>query len=185
MTSIFGFEQPDQSAPTGGYAMPEGIPQPDVYTEKEKALRDLFVAQYLIDYDQVRAAQRCGFNFQMAQEYAHKFMAEPYVQLRISEVGIGKNNDEPATLDYDKKRIREMLMKEANNYGPGSSHAARVASLKALMELNGMVKKDTGKSGPASKGGVMQVPAIADLDEWEQAASQSQDALAEHAKSGA
>ncbi len=161
--------------------IPSQTPEGRQYTDAEKALRDLFVIEYLVDYDPVKAAMRCNFGGQFAIEYSKKFMAEPYVQQRISQLGTSADVDPEELSSFNRRRIREQLTREAFYYGPGSSHAARVAALKALSDIEGMTPKGgargvAGKGGAAA-GGVMQVPAIADIDAWEAAASESQDTL--------
>jgi hypothetical protein len=163
-----------------GFQLPTDIPAPEEMSAREKALRDLFVSEYLIDYDQVKAAQRCGFTLQFAQEYGRRFMEEAYVQRRLNEVRFMKTDDR-STEEYDKVRIRTSLMREAHNYGPGSTHAGRVAALSKLATLYGMEAPKKIDANIQHRGGVMAVPGIASLDDWEKQASASQDNLAAHA----
>lgn len=150
-------------------------------SEREKALRDMFVSEYLVDYDQVKAAQRCGFNLQFAVEYAKRFMEESYVQQRIRDVTFMKV-DEKAIEQFDKTRIKAALMAEAHYRGPGSSHAGRVAALSKLASLYGMEAPKKSAMDVTHKGGVMAVPGIASLAEWEQTAAESQDKLVANAR---
>lgn len=147
---------------------------------REKALRDCFVAEYLVDYDAVCACLRIGFNNQFAKEFAIKLMAEPYVQKRINEVRF-QDIPEKDLEAYNKKRIASKLMQEAHYMGPGSSHAARVAALSKLAALNNMEPAKKVDATVNHRGGVMAVPGIAKLDDWEKAASASQDTLVAHA----
>jgi Terminase small subunit. len=186
----FGFKKEDSTAykesGVESLPLPTSIPQDpsSCYTEGEKALRDMFVAQYLVDYDAVRAAQRCGFAFQFAVEYARKFLDEPYVQIRIAEIrGRAVGNTEQ-TQEYNKQRTVERLMYEAHYNGPGSTAAARVAALKALSDIFAMTSSAqktaaslNGSNGAGCAGGVMVVPAIADIDAWEAEAVKRQKAL--------
>ena len=159
-----------------------GIDQPPLeMSEREKALRDLFVSEYLVDYDQVKAAQLCGFTLQFAVEYAKKFMEEPYVQRRIREVTFMKV-DEKAIEQFDKTRIKAALMAEAHYRGPGSSHSGRVAALSKLASLYGMEAPKKGSMDVTHRGGVMAVPGIASLSDWEQVAAESQDQLVANAR---
>lgn len=153
----------------------------DIYsTPAQKALRDMFVNEYLIDYDAVAAAQRCGFERQFAREFATKFMDEAYVQQRINAIKFA-DMDPQAETKYNQARVKAALMFEAHYRGPGSSHAARVAALSKLAALNGLENPKKIEATVKHMGGVMAVPGIAKLDEWEQAASDSQDALIKHA----
>lgn len=170
----------DSPTEVSGFVLPDTAPRQKEMTEREKALRDAFVSEYLVDYDQVRAAMRCGFNRQFAQEYAKLFMDEPYVQKRINEVRFMKT-DERALEEYDKARIKSSLMHEAHYHGPGSSQAARVAALGKLAAMYGMEAPKKIEANVAHRGGVMAVPGIAALDDWEQTASASQDELVRHA----
>jgi len=165
----------------GGYQLPEAIPIADDMNPREKALRDLFVSEYLVDYDALRAAQRCGFNFQFAVEYAKKFMQEPYVQQQINAVKF-REYPEHDVATYEKKRIMASLIAEAHYKGPGSSHSSRVAALSKLASIYGMDAPKKIEQSITNRGGVMAVPGIAKLDDWENAASQSQDALVQHAR---
>lgn len=163
-----------------GTPLPSGLPDPEKMNPREKALRDMFVSEYLIDFDQVRAAMRCGFDQQFAIEYSRKFMEESYVQKRINEVRFMKV-DEKALEDFDKTRIRSSLMAEAHYYGPGSSSASRVSALGKLAVIYGMEAPKKVDVNAVHRGGVMAVPGIASLDDWEKQASASQDELVKHA----
>jgi hypothetical protein len=165
-----------------GYQLPESVPEPQALTEREQALRNLFVAEYLVDFDQTAAAMRCGFNRQFAIEYGTKFMAEPYVLKKINSVKFQDVDVPEDQDDYDAKRVRSALMLEAHYRGPGSSHAARVAALAKLASLIGMDKPIKTEQTVNHRGGVMAVPGIASLDDWEKAASESQDALVKDAR---
>lgn len=149
-------------------------------TPAQKALRDMFVNEYMVDYDPVAAAQRCGFERQFAREFASKFMDEAYVQQRINAVKF-MDVDPQSEQKYNQQRVKAALMFEAHYRGPGSSHAARVAALSKLAALNGLDAPKKIDATIKHLGGVMAVPGIAKLDDWEQAASESQDALVKHA----
>lgn len=141
---------------------------------KEKELRDKFVDEYLLDFDQTAAAIRIGFSASFAQTYAEKFMTEPYVRKRIAEMQTALAEDDKLEADLDRRRIRAALMREAHYRGPGSSHAARVSALAKLASIRDMDAPTKIKSEVALRGGVMMVPGIANLEEWEKAAQASQ-----------
>lgn len=146
----------------------------DTLDPRQKALRDLFVAEYLIDYNQVNAAMRCGFPREFAVQFATQFMDEPYVQQRIKAMEFTPM-DPKQEEEYNKQRIKTQLMREAMYKGPGSSHAARVSALTTLAKLNSMEPSKKVEQNINLQGGVMRVPAPpGSLDEWEQAASKSQ-----------
>lgn len=147
------------------------------YNDRERALRLRFVSEYLVDFDQTAACLRLGFYRDQAIEYAKKLMEEPYVAREISRAmtrDYGNSSDEQA---YNKARIQSQLFREANYKGPGSSQAARVAALKQLAVMHGMDAPAKTENVHRIQGGVMAVPAITDLDSWEQAAVKSQEDL--------
>ena len=160
---------------------PEEFRDQQELTAHEQALRDLFVAEYMNDFDQVAAAQRCGFQYQFAVEFATRFMREPYVLRKIQQI---RMTTYPAkeTADYEKNRIKAALLFEAHNRGPGSSHAARVAALTRLAAIYGLEAPKKVDQTVTHRGGVMAVPGIAALDDWEKQASASQDQLVAHAR---
>src|SRR3990172_7975747 len=104
-------------------------------TVREKALRDLFVTEYLTDYNPLAAAQRCGFNYAFAQDYAIKFMEESYVRQRIKDREVAADQDSE---EVDKRRIRKALFEQAFYRGADSSHSARVSALGKLAAIYGM-----------------------------------------------
>ena len=141
---------------------------------KEKELRDKFVDEYLLDFDQTAAAIRIGFSASFAQTYAEKFMTEPYVRQRIAALQTAMAEDEKIEAELDRRRIRAALMREAHYRGPGSSHAARVSALAKLASIRDMDAPTKIKSEMTMRGGVMMVPGIANLEDWEKAAQASQ-----------
>jgi hypothetical protein len=152
------------------------FPLPAEMSAREKALRDTFVAEYLIDYSQVKAAMRCGFPREFAIEWGQKLMEEPYVQKKLTQLEMTPM-DEKAEFEYNRQRIKQQLMKEAYYKGPGSSHAARVSALAKLAVIYDLEAPKKSKIDVNHRGGVMQVPPVAGVDDWESAALASQEAL--------
>jgi len=161
---------------------PECIPDEENIPARERALLDLFVQEYLVDYSPTNAAMRCGFQKSFAVQYGMQFMERPYVQRRIKALEFAPA-DPKADEEYNKARVKQALIKEAYYKGPGSSHAARVTALRALAELYGMQAPKRVEQNVKVQGGVMQVPGIASLDEWEQAAAESQEKLVRDTRS--
>jgi hypothetical protein len=67
-----------------------------------------------------------------------------------------------------------MLRREANTFGKGASHTARVAAMAQLARIYGM---NTVNVKAEHSGGVMVVPMASSLSEWAQTASESQATL--------
>ena len=100
-------------------------------SENERAVRDLFVAEYLKDYDAFQACIRIGFQAVFATEYARKFMLEPYVQCRIANSRRAAPTDE----EQRAKELRELavsVLVQASQNGPYASRVAAVRELKAM-----------------------------------------------------
>lgn len=161
------------------------LKQPEL-SEQELALRNLFVDEYLTDFDSVSAAMRCGFASSFAEDYAKKFLSEPYIQQRIKKEQLREpENKEEKTSedDHNKRRVLSALMREAHNqYNSG---AARVAALSRLTAIYGMEAPIKSQQEILHRGGVMMVPAIADINAWEQSAIESQTKLVVEARSEA
>lgn len=145
------------------------------FTEQEKAVRNRFVDEYLVDFSPLNAARRVGFSNAFAEQYAKRFMQEAYVRNRIEAMKHKTNVDEEALEEYDKRRIRQQLMREAHDQF--NTGAARVAALSKLMSLYGMDAPLKMKQEIEHRGGVMMVPAIANLNDWERTAMTSQQKL--------
>lgn len=146
-------------------------------SQSEKDLRDRFVEEYMLDFDQKAAVIRCGIMESFAKEYAGRFMNEPYVRRKIAELQKAAADDPKTEEEQTKRRIRAALLKEAHYRGPGSSHAARVGALAKLGAMYGMDAPIKTQKEVTHRGGVMMVPAIANLNDWEKAATASQEAL--------
>ena len=138
-------------------------------SDSEKSLRDIFVREYLFDFNPLQAAIRCGFMSKFAEQYAANFMKEPYVLKRIAELKM--DTDEEA----NKQSIKAALLREAHYHGEDSSHSARVSALAKLSAIYGL-----DKSGEDGKGGtgVMIVP-VANESDWENVAQSGQKQLKE------
>jgi hypothetical protein len=98
-----------------------------------KADYDKFITQYLIDYDPFGAAMRVGYSVDLAEAYAAKCMACPYVVLGISDVEHAMGGISDA--EKHRARIIAGLYREANNHRKGSTQAARVAALSRLSAI--------------------------------------------------
>ena len=151
-------------------------------TKQEQELRDLFVTEYLLDYDAYAAALRVGFQEQYAHQYASQFMGESYVRKRIAEITHGAPENEKEWKEATQRKIVASMFREANYNGPGSSHGARVAALSKLASLFDMDKPSKVEQTITHKGGVMAVPGIASIDEWEKQALASQEKLTSEAE---
>jgi hypothetical protein len=151
-----------------------------VLNYRERALRDLFVQEYLTDYDQFAAALRCGYAESYAREYAGKLMNEPYVRQKIRELEVlPEDEDNPEKM---KNYVVVGLRREANYRGSGASPSARVAALSKISSIYGLdaptrsKNEHTGPDGQALAG-MLVIPGLMNMEEWAIAAEKQQTAL--------
>jgi propanediol utilization protein len=142
-------------------------------TESEMALRNEFVRNYLIDYDEVLACMRVGFSKAFAETWAIRLMSEPYVQQRITTLTQTTPDDEGEQERLDKELTLSVL-REAAQRGPYSSRVAAAAKLAAIL---GMDKPIANTLDITNRGGVMIVPGTASIDDWETTAVKAQQDL--------
>lgn len=154
-------------------------------TEDQKALRMRFVQEYLKDHDYYGAAIRIGFLPQFAQQYAKEFADDPFVRSRIDyEMTRELTKEEQAEHErVMKRRVDALLLKQAGYVGPGASHGARVSALSKLASIYGMDAPTKVEQTVQHRGGVMMVPGIASIEEWEAQAMASQAKLTSEAES--
>lgn len=107
-------------------------------TEREALLYDHFVAQYLIDYNAVRACQRLGFLPHFALDKAKEFMEHGYVQRKLAE-STRKVIPKPSEEDRADTlaNLRELMLT-----GSGPS---RIAATKIYMQAQGYLKEENGE----------------------------------------
>lgn len=148
----------------------------------EKELRNKFVDQYLIDMDPVAAAMRIGFMRRVAITYGNQFLDEPYVIQRITDRQRSAAENPKEARKARQADIEAGLWREAHYRGPDSSHSARVSALAKLCNINDMDGTTKVKADMTHRGGVMLVPAIASIEEWEKAATSSQERLISEAR---
>lgn len=155
----------------------EGIIVEDLSPE-EKNVRDVFVRQYLYDYDSRAAVVRVGFSANYAEYYAEKFMSEPYVLRRILD-----QEQRQSHIEVTKKAkalVIRRLHEQANYKGPGASHAARITALSKLAQLYDMEPEK--KFDVSASSGVMVVPAMQSPKDWGEVAKDSQTKLKKKVK---
>jgi hypothetical protein len=142
-------------------------------SDNEIILRNEFVKNYLIDFDPVLACMRLGFKRTFAETWAKTFMDEPYVVKRITELTYKTTEDEGLQEELDKQLTLSVL-REAAQRGPFSS---RVAAASKLASILGMDKPVTNQLEITNRGGVMVVPGVGNVDDWEQEAVKLQEEL--------
>ena len=148
-------------------------------TDGERLLRKEFVKQYMHDRNPYAAALRCGFMACFANEYSRRFMEEGYV-LQLIQDAEQNTGDKKKEREANERAVEANLLQIAKD-GTMSS-ASRVAACAKLSVIYGMDAPLKTQHDINHRGGVMMVPAIADVDDWEKAAMTSQELLAKNAR---
>lgn len=106
----------------------------DTLSKAERALRDRFVGEYLVDYDALGAALRIGYSEAFARQYSQSFMLEPYVRARITqqEEKLGIATEE----EKHRRKIVAGLYRIAG--GAKSAASAQVAAYSQLAKITGI-----------------------------------------------
>lgn len=156
-------------------------------THDEMVIREKVVMEYLYDMSWTRACLRCGFRQEFVEDTANRFMQDPYCIWRVKvlarERGIAINSGNEAAREDAKATIMAALHKEAHYYGPGSSQSARVSALGKLAQLLGMEPAKQSKVEVLAPG-IMVVPAIASVEDWEAVAVEAQEKLRDDTMNG-
>lgn len=146
-------------------------------TDRERALYDKFADEYLVDQNATLAASRCGFQAGFAVEYGKQLSTKAYIQRRIAELR-RRPADTKADREYDRTLSINTLRSIASDpYQKGSARVAAVRELNAMHGFHAPTKSQLDING--ARGGVVLLPGIAKLEDWEAAAEASQSALAE------
>lgn len=102
--------------------------------EREQAVRDLFVNEYLKDFDAYRACIRMGFLAAFAVDQAKAFMQDGYVLRKVDYMTRSAVLDP----DSDKQAMLANLRWLAHNGTP----ASRASATKLYMEAQGYIERD-------------------------------------------
>jgi hypothetical protein len=163
---------------TEGGKLPAWLVKEPPLNDQERALRDQFVEEFMFDNDGVKACLRLGFSISFAEQYSLTFLSESYVQQRIRARTFTQPLDPERQRANDELQLRASLMKWANcDHGPTAVAAAR-----QLCAMYGFDNKTREEDDEAALGGVMVVPGIASVEEWEKTAIVSQQKLSEVAQ---
>lgn len=154
-------------------------------TPKTKAVADLFVIEYLRDYNAKRAFIRTKaitdpyqeVDEHYAQNAGYQMTRWPYVAAKIQKAIEEAEEKNIVT----RAEVLHGLKREALFQGPGASHSARVGGWGKLAQIMGMDSKQVER-GLAMRGGIMIVPAVDDPRSWEERAAAAQSALKEEVR---
>jgi hypothetical protein len=104
-------------------------------SDDERVLRDLFVSEYMKDFDVFQATVRTGFQPVFALEWGKRLFHCPYVQRAIAHLRRKPTAEDEATLKAEHESNLRYLMYNG-------SEASRVAASKAYAEFKGWSKPE-------------------------------------------
>ena len=121
-----------------------------------------FVEHYLTCFNASESARRMGYKGASAASQGWEFLHDDFTQAELDK----RYKQHAHENHHARNEIIAMLYREANYFGEGSSHAARVRAQTQLSKIFGM---ETLKIEAETKqtGGVMIVPMCQSVDEWE------------------
>jgi hypothetical protein len=145
-------------------------------SEREKALRDKFCEEYIKDENEYKACSRVGFAAAFVPEMAKLFMRESYVTKKIRAMQEEQLHGPEKDAKQTARDIAISVYKEValNKFEKG---AARVAAASGLVNLHGIAAPTKSQVDVNHRGGVLMVPAIASLNDWESIAMATQRGL--------
>lgn len=140
-----------------------------------KRLREKFVREYIKDFNGSEAMRRMGYKHSAVHVHASKFLRHPYTQWFLRK--LMDEMDEKSIVN--RNIVLLGLVREANERGPDSTHSARVSAFKTIARCLGMeVHKVDGKIA-IEGGGVLAVPLVGSVEDWEKLSTAAQAKLKE------
>lgn len=172
---------PSAKAPAPGYGaamssvkVEERLVAPVVDKElsnQDKMLLEAFARQYIIDFNQRRAAIRMGYPETIASKQGGVMFWKPYTQAYL--VSLIRNIEESCIVS--RNEVLAGLLREANRFDEDASSGSRIAAWREIGRIMGMYINRIEIS--ANSSGVMEVPIVRSSEEWEAVASGSQTEL--------
>ena len=131
-----------------------------------------FVEHYLTCFNASESARRMGCEGASAASQGWEFLHNEFTQAELDKRFKRHANEN----HHARNEIIAMLYREANYFGEGASHAARVRAQTQLSKIFGM---ETLKIEAETKQttGVMIMPATQSLEDWMNAAAPAQSKL--------
>lgn len=160
-----------------GWDDPSMQVKPRNLSPADKVERARFVNEYFKDFDWVNAAIRNGCESLMeAQEIAQEYKYDTYVLNLIEDRKAKMQLDSDKFIQAAKRHVINTLLQQASGNVPGSTQNGTIAAATQLSKLLGM-EPDKNTNVNVQHSGVMAVPGIASIEDWEQAATDCQEKL--------
>lgn len=132
-----------------------------------------FARQFLVDFSQTRTAVRMGYAKDCAPQIGNAIFWQPYTQAYL--VKLIREIEEHTIVC--RNEVLAGLLREAHNFNVDANSASRIKAWTEIGKILGMFVQRVELS--ANSSGVMEVPMVADANQWEQFAQMSQSKLLE------
>jgi len=140
-------------------------------SQQDKMRCEEFARQYIIDFNQRRAAMRMGYGESVAARYGGEWFWKPYTQAYL--VSLIRNIEERCLVC--RNEVIAGLLREANRYDEDASSTSRISAWREIGRILGMYINRIELS--ANSSGVMEVPLVANSEQWESVAIDAQTSL--------
>lgn len=124
-------------------------------TAKEQAVRDVFVSEYMKDFDAYRACIRMGFLAAFAIDMARTFLLDGYVLRKVDHMTRIAVIDPEADKQVMLQNLRWLSLNS-------SSQAVRASATTKYMEAQGYIEKDGGGAEAANAALIAALETFAD-----------------------
>lgn len=132
-----------------------------------------FARQFLVDFSQTRTAVRMGYSKDSAANVGNAMFWQPYTQAYL--VKLIREIEEHTIVG--RNEVLAGLLREAHNFNADANSGSRIKAWSEIGKILGMYVQRVEIS--ANSSGVMEVPMVADANQWESLAQQSQGKLME------
>jgi len=155
---------------------PENTPKRCEVITPAKAKCLEFVEHYMECFNASEAARRMGYEGASAASQGWEFLHDEFTQNEVNK----RYTQHAHENHHARNEIIAMLYREANYFGEGAPHAARVRAQTQLSKIFGMetlkIEAETKHSG-----GVMIMPMCHSIDEWSEIVAAKQKELMDDA----
>lgn len=110
-----------------------------ILTDDERALRDSFIAEYMMDFNVFLAAIRCGFTPAHALDWGKKLFEDVYVQRQL----IILTRKAPENPEAQAQADKELIANTYRNAMATGTKSEQIAAARALAAMRGFEKPDT------------------------------------------
>lgn len=133
--------------------------------------RELFVREYMKDFNAVAACQRLGWTYAFPSVVANSFLREDYTQWFLQKCIDEIDEDSIVT----RNRIQAGLLKETEGEDR-EGRTARITAWRVLAKIKGM-EKTVVEGNLTTDGGVMELPFYPNEEEYKKKTREDQAAL--------